>query len=179
MKKSKLFIGAAFLASALTLGQLTAAVAVEPQTSVSSTITSVPKKDKAAINAFKAAKADYLVALEAFKASKESFKAQKAAYKLLIAELKPTLKAYSAAKKVIGQTFATAVSAAKTTYQNAILLDASVEAKLAAKTIFKQAKITAAANRADAIAALGAKPIKPAAPVKPVKPVKPTKPAAE
>lgn len=153
--------------------------AVEFTTSTIDPVSAVPKKDKTAINAYKLAKQDYLAALEIFKAAKSGYKAQKAAYKILMEEIKPALQAYSAAKKVIGQTFRSSVASARTIFENALAADSSVESQLAAKLAFKQAKITAAANRADAIAALGAKPVKPAEPVKPIKPVKPTKPASE
>ena len=91
-------------------------------------------------------------------------------------ELRPALKAYAAAKKVINQTFSTAVKAARATYQAVMASNPTAEAALEAKNVFTAAKASAVANRAAALVSLGAPPVKPAAPAKPVKPVKPVRP---
>ncbi len=174
------YLVVALAAAALTMGTAAPSFAVEqPLAATDSSSTSSPvvaRKDRAAIEAFKSAKADYQTAIAAFRTAKADFEVQKAAYQAAMEELRPTLKAYSDAKKVIGQTFATTVRAAKATYDAVLASDASAEEKLAAKTTFEQAKTAAAAARTAAIEALGPAPVKPAAPVKPTKPVKPVRP---
>lgn len=179
-KSGSKYLVTAIAAFALTLGTTSAGFAVdEPLAAAESSATSSPvvaRKDRAAIEAFKAAKADFQVAIAAFRTAKADYEVQKAAYQAVMEELRPTLKAYSDAKKVIGQTFATTVRSAKATYDAVLASDASAEDKLAAKTTFEQAKSSAAAARSAAIEALGPAPVKPAAPVKPTKPVKPARP---
>ncbi|CAB4627621.1 MAG: hypothetical protein F2599_05310 [Actinobacteria bacterium] len=169
---------AATLGLALVLTGVNGAYAVDtPSTSETpAPVAKVAKKDKAAIDAYKLAKADYQVAITAFKAAKQEFEAQKAAHKLAMDELNPALTAYASAKKVIGQTFSSAMQAAKATFDLAVAGEVTAEQKLAAKSAFEQARTTATAARTAALSALGTAPVKPAAPVKPTKPVKPSRP---
>jgi hypothetical protein len=168
----------AALGLALAFSGATGAFAVDEPTTTPVPISSpvVAKKDRVAIARYIIAKNEFQVANAAFKAGKQTYAGQLATYKVAMAELKPALTAYASAKKVIGQTFASAVSAARTTYKQAIAGEATAEQKLAAKTSFDSAKAAAASARAAAITALGTAPLKPAAPVKPTKPVKPTRP---
>lgn len=179
-KKLSKSLTATALGLALTFTGVSGAFAADEPTVTSTPAPSsapvVAKKDKAAIAAYKIAKAEFQTALTAFKAAKQTYAEQLATHKAAMAELKPALTAYASAKKVIGQTFAAAVASAKATYDQAVAGEVTAEQKLAAKTAFDQAKAAAATTRAAAIEALGVAPVKPAAPVKPTKPVKPSRP---
>lgn len=170
----------AALGIALAFSGVSGAFAVdEPSTTSTPAPSSTPivaKKDRVAIATYVIAKSEFQTAMTAFKAARQTYAQQRATYRAAMAELKPALTAYASAKRVIGQSFSSAVSAARASYQQAIAGEATAEQKLAAKTTFDSAKAAAAAARAAAIAALGAAPLKPAAPVKPTKPVKPTRP---
>jgi hypothetical protein len=175
---------AASLGIALAFGAVPAAHAVDapitsetPTPAASSAPTpKIAKKDRAAIEAYKAAKADFQTALTAFKTAKQEYEVLKAAHRVAMDELKPALTTYSEAKKVIGQTFSAAINAAKAAYDSAVTVDSTSEQKLAAKATFEAARTAATATRTAAISALGVAPVKPAAPVKPTKPVKPSRP---
>ena len=174
-KIAKLSISTA-LGLVLAFGGVSASQADTVAQSTNIVAGSIATKDKAAIAAYKAARAEYRQAMADYKITRAGYKAQLAAYRAVMTELRPALKAYAAAKKVINQTFATTVKAARETYKAVLAANPTPEVALEAKNVFAAAKATAVGNRAAALASLGAPPVKPAAPVKPVKPVKPVRP---
>lgn len=167
------------LLTALTLGIGAApAQAAEPTvTQAASSETNVAPRDAAAIAAFKASMVDFKAAMLTYRSAMDNFKVQMEAYKLAMEEIKPALEAHNSARRTIGQTFAAAMTSARTAYK-AVLDDstATAEAKLAAKTTFETAKTAAVTARQAALTALGAAPAKPAKPEKPTKPVRPVRP---
>jgi hypothetical protein len=167
------------LLTALTLGIGAApAQAAEPTvTEAVSSETNVAPRDAAAIAAFKASMVDFKAAMVTYRSAMDNFKVQMEAYKLAMEEIKPALEAHNSARRTIGQTFAAAMTSARTAYK-AVLDDstATAEAKLAAKTTFETAKTAAVTARQAALTALGAAPTKPAKPEKPTKPVRPVRP---
>lgn len=165
----------AITATILGLGASSQALAITPGYVASNVSGSavVGSNDARAINTFKEAKAEYVIALNDYKAKRSDYKAAKVAYKVALTEYKAANRAYSEAKKVIGKTFRDAVASAKGILKTELSSATDAEQKLAAKNKFATAKAQAASNRASALMSLGTAPVKPIAPVAPVKPTKP------
>ena len=122
--------------------------------------------NKVAMDAFRAAQADFKVAQDKFKADKITFQGALDAFKIVN-------DAYSSAKKIIGDTFKSAVQAANTAYTAAMAAATTDADKAAALAARKSAVAAAATVRDAAIQALGVAPVRPVPPVRPTPPAKP------
>jgi hypothetical protein len=177
MKKVQMFknTSKAILATAVTTALVLGGVSVSafaadatpaPSASPVAKAPKTPNPNKVAMDAFHAAQ-------EAFKGAQEQFKASKSTFDSALAAFKSANQTYGAAKKVIGDTFRSAVQAANNAYE-AAKAAATTDADKAAALAARKAAVAAAATVRDAaIAALGAAPVKPVAPTRPVKPTKP------
>ena len=161
-------IVAGALGAALVLGGTVSSFAADATPAPSATSTKAPRvnPNKVAMDAFRAAQADFKVAQDKFKADKGTFETALDAFKTVNT-------AYASAKKVIGDTFKSAVQAANSTFASAMAAATNDADKAAALAARKSAVAAAATVRDAAIAALGAAPVRPEPPVRPTPPAKP------
>ena len=116
---------------------------------------STPNPNKVAYDAQVAL---HKVAMEKFKGDMNSFR--------------ESMKVRIDSRKLINETFKTAVDKAIADFKAAIAIATTAEAKSAAVTSRKNAIAAASAVRDTAVTALGALPVKPTEPVKPTRPEK-------
>lgn len=105
---------------------------------------------------------------------KSDNKAAMDAYKTAMADYMAKLKANAAARKAANDAFKSAVDAAKSAYKSAITANSTAEAKTAAENARKSAIAAATAARDAAIKAIAALPAKPVKPTLAPKPARPT-----